>query len=352
MNRKRRVKILTAMLFLMAVCMVCSVDAQAAKKKSKSKVTWKIKKGTLTVSGKGAMPSSLKSYKLTEKQRNKVKKVVIKKGVTAISNYAFKDMKKLKKVTIPSTVKKIGWEGFWGTSIKTLKVPASVRTIGQCAFCVGPKLKKLTLPGDFKIKLQKGDEEARLLTGRSSRDLNTITFNTKLNLSNVEFFYTKNFVLSPKDSKYRSIDGSIYTKDGKSLVRVPFMKSKLKIADTCTEFCLQSVKYYGIDWESDPSAHCTVSEIDIPPSVKIIESKKYRMRDLDVFPVAKINKITIRTKQLDGNSLAALVYDLIIDAEKIMEQLPEQVFYRDGKYMTRDGVWLKPNPRRKELLPS
>ncbi len=339
MYRKLREKLVVVMFLLFAVCMVCSVDSQAAKKKSK--VTWKIKKGTLTVYGKGKMPLIL----IKKKEMRKVKKVVIKKGITTISRSAFEDMKNLKTAKIPSTVKSIGDKSFAGTAIKKLKVPSSVKKIGGHAF-TSSRLRKLILPGDFKYKTEYPDW-GRVVVGEILGNNNPpiVQFSTKLNLENASLFVAKGYVVSKKDSKYCSVDGCIYTKDRKSLIRVPLRKKKLVIAEGCTEFCLQSV-FHGLADGSDLAESCNVSEIEIPASVKTIESKKYRQKYRNSGPAPDIKKITIRTKQLDGRSLAVLAYDLEVDAKKLMEQLPEQIYYRDGKYYSKDGVWIKPYPNK------
>ena len=46
--------------------------------------------------------------KMTFKNNKKIKKVVIRKGVTSVSDKAFYKCKNLKKVTISGTVTKIG----------------------------------------------------------------------------------------------------------------------------------------------------------------------------------------------------------------------------------------------------
>lgn len=74
------------------------------------KVTYKVKGTTLTISGKGEMPKSMVFGKKS-KTKN-IKKVVIKKGVTTISKNAFKNCKKLKRVQLPSTLKKISGYAF------------------------------------------------------------------------------------------------------------------------------------------------------------------------------------------------------------------------------------------------
>ena len=55
-------------------------------------VYFTLKNGVLTIKGKGKMPKSMKFNGNT-----KIKKVIIKKGVTSISDKAFKSCKKLKK---------------------------------------------------------------------------------------------------------------------------------------------------------------------------------------------------------------------------------------------------------------
>lgn len=54
------------------------------KVEAKTKVTYTLKKGTLTIKGKGAMPTKMKF-----RRNKKIKKVIIKKGVTSVSYEAF-----------------------------------------------------------------------------------------------------------------------------------------------------------------------------------------------------------------------------------------------------------------------
>ena len=67
----------------------------AAKKKTKQTqeyVSMSYKKGVLTIKGKGEMGDPIKT---TVYENKNIKKVVIKKGVTAIADFAFKGCKKL-----------------------------------------------------------------------------------------------------------------------------------------------------------------------------------------------------------------------------------------------------------------
>lgn len=346
MGKKRSTKLIMVMLFLLAGCMVFSINAQAARKKSSNKIKWKLSKGTLTIYGKGKMPrKSFNWGTLKKKQKKKVKKVIIKKGITSISDTAFRDMKNLKSVKIPSTVKKIGYGSFVGTAIKELKIPSSVKKIGNQAFMI-KKLRKLTLPGNFTFDPEDADVR-KLVGGHILGDHKlTVTFTTKLNLENASLFTADKYVLSKKDPAYCSVDGCIYTKDRKSLVRVPMRKKKLKIIEGCTELCTHSL-LHGIEFDGDFDVNCNVTEIELPASLTSVNSGKYPAFSYER-AILNIKKVTIHTSQLDGKSLAALVFDLNIDPKLLMEQLPEQISYKDGKYISKDGVWLKKDPYKQQ----
>ena len=54
--------------------------SRSAESGSETKVTYTLKKGTLTIKGKGAMPTKMKI-----RRNKKIKKVIIKKCVTSVS---------------------------------------------------------------------------------------------------------------------------------------------------------------------------------------------------------------------------------------------------------------------------
>lgn len=53
------------------------------------------------------------------------------------------ELQKLKKVTIPNGVERIGNYWFWNCDIESVEIPISVREIGIEAFCYCSNLKKL-----------------------------------------------------------------------------------------------------------------------------------------------------------------------------------------------------------------
>lgn len=308
------------------------------KVEAKTKVTYTLKKGTLTIKGKGAMPAKMKF-----RRNKKIKKVIIKKGVTSISYEAFALCKNLNSVTIPSTVKTIGIRSFYGTKISKITVPSKTKTIGQGAFGSCKSLKTIVMPGDFKLKLEEDTDDKLWYVTSDQSAVDTITFNTKLKLANVSYLSANNLVVAKNDPSYQSIEGVIYTKDGKGIVRVPQKRTELKIKEGCTEFNMQSVLYNSTDSEGDEFNNCSkLKKIVIPSSVKSINKIKYKTDQADACDM-HVDTIEIAPKDFDANSLYALGSSLgkNITIESLMKLLPDQITYKDHMYITKDHGLLK-----------
>lgn len=308
------------------------------KVEAKTKVTYTLKKGTLTIKGKGAMPTKMKF-----RRNKKIKKVIIKKGVTSVSYEAFALCKNLNSVTIPSTVKTIGIRSFYGTKISKITVPSKTKTIGQGAFGSCKSLKTIVMPGDFKLKLEEDTDDKLWYVTSDQSAVDTITFNTKLKLANVSYLSANNLVVAKNDPSYQSIEGVIYTKDGKEIVRVPQKRTELKIKEGCTEFNMQSVLYNSTDSEGDEFNNCSkLKKIVIPSSVKSINKVKYKTDRADACDM-HVDTIEIAPKDFDANSLYALGSSLgkNITIESLMKLLPDQITYKDHMYITKDHGLLK-----------
>ena len=308
------------------------------KVEAKTKVTYTLKKGTLTIKGKGAMPTKMKF-----RRNKKIKKVIIKKGVTSVSYEAFALCKNLNSVTIPSTVKTIGIRSFYGTKISKITVPSKTKTIGQGAFGSCKSLKTIVMPGDFKLKLEEDTDDKLWYVASDQSAVDTITFNTKLKLANVSYLSANNLVVAKNDPSYQSIEGVIYTKDGKGIVRVPQKRTELKIKEGCTEFNMQSVLYNSTDSEGDEFNNCSkLKKIVIPSSVKSINKIKYKTDRADACDM-HVDTIEIAPKDFDANSLYALGSSLgkNITIESLMKLFPDQITYKDHMYITKDHGLLK-----------
>ena len=108
--------------------------------------------GTLTISGTGNMPDfSINVNNRTtapwDSQRDKIKTVVIKDGVTSIGKYAFFWCSGLTSITIPNSVTSIGEHAFANCSgLTSITIPNSVTSIGDGAFSSCSGLTSIAIP--------------------------------------------------------------------------------------------------------------------------------------------------------------------------------------------------------------
>ena len=115
-------------------------DAYLAKGKCGKKLKWTLdKKGTLKITGKGAMYD----YKLKNgfipnspwaKYMSKIKKVVISKGVTTVGTGSFTSCESLTSISLSKTVKSIRDLAFARTGLRKVVLPKRLKTIGKGAF--------------------------------------------------------------------------------------------------------------------------------------------------------------------------------------------------------------------------
>ena len=263
----------------------------AAKKKTKQTqeyVSMSYKKGVLTIKGKGEMGDPIKT---TVYENKNIKKVVIKKGVTAIADFAFKGCKKLKEIILPSTLKKIGAYAFEdcpiknitipksvksiepgafaGSSIKSITIPKTVKKLGEGVFGDCKKLESITMPGNIgviKYEIPDYEYQPKSFVGDSCKSLKKIKFTTALDINILKRVgKSGGFEVLANDPKYKSVDGLIYSKDGKTLLRIPHGRKKVIISDKCTTVTAGS---YGYEMYLADSA---MKEIVFPKTVtKII----------------------------------------------------------------------------------
>ncbi|MBR3462079.1 MAG: leucine-rich repeat domain-containing protein [Clostridiales bacterium] len=138
-----------------------ALDAVLAKGKCGKKVKWTLdKKGTLKITGKGAMKNYTTekvgedSYVSTApwiKYASKIKKVVVSKKVTTIGAYAFCNCTNITSVSLPKKLKAINDEAFYNCAgLKSVSVPKKVKTIGISAFACCTSLAKINIPNGVK----------------------------------------------------------------------------------------------------------------------------------------------------------------------------------------------------------
>ena len=306
-------------------------------------VYFTLKNGVLTIKGKGKMPKSMKFNGNT-----KIKKVIIKKGVTSISDKAFKSCKKLKNVSISNTVKNIGKYSFYGTSIEKIRIPRSVETIGAGSLCNCESLTTVTMPGEFKVSPSNTGKNQGIMS--QYNNIENIKLNTALDISNMKYFSTVNVYTWNKDSKYKSYDGVVYSKDGKTVLGMPLKRSELIIREGCTTFDVQAVAYDSVFDDSDMFACDSLRKVIIPESVeKVVDSRNLLAKTKRAG--FKVEDVIVKSKNMDGNSIGLLATCFNqIETEKLMKQFPNQIKKKGGMYISNDNVLVKYEGEAKNVI--
>lgn len=333
MKTKRTFLWIAVLAVLLSLCgwMWTADSAEAA---SKRKISCTIENGTLTIQGKGALKRG--DVKVTDKKIvNQVQKIVVKEGITSIPENAFRKFKKAKEVEFAGTVK----------------------SIGEWALPDTEHLDKVTLPGTFELASDEWNEWKEQTKFQEKYEdwgewwknkqllneditIDTICFNTKLSLKTLSWVQSRDLIVSDSDPNYKSINGVIYSKDGKSLVRVPADRKSLTVEEGCEEFCLSSILYAKQDGADDyfdkTQANCgKLTLLILPASIKKVNENKYAaFKNGRV----KLSGLVIRTEQLDSESVFALTEGFPnLKEEYIYDQL-DSISVQDGMYINANDA--------------
>ena len=225
-------------------------------------------------------------------------------SVTSIGSYAFCDCSSLTSVTIGNGVTSIGSYAFAGCSgLTSVTIGDSVTTIGEWAFCYCPSLTSVTI-GDSvttigRYAFLKCSSLTSVTIGDSVTTIENNAFSACTSLTSVTIpdsvttigdsafsacYSLTEIVVDEENEAYCSIDGNLYTKDGKTLVQYAIGKpqTSFTIPDSVTgigdyAFCdcssltsvtipdsVTSIGYYAF-------SDCTrLTSVTIPDSVTTI----------------------------------------------------------------------------------
>ena len=97
------------------------------------------------------LPDGIKAIGAKAFELSDVTSVVIPEGCEEIEEFAFNECSKLKRVTLPGTIRKIGRSAFYHAyNIYSIVIPEGVEEIGNTAFSDCTKLRKISLPGTIR----------------------------------------------------------------------------------------------------------------------------------------------------------------------------------------------------------
>ena len=135
--------------FVESTSITASAESTATSGKCGDNVSWTLKDGVLTISGKGKMNDYSGDSPFA--YRTDIKSVVIKSGVTSIGENVFEYCESITSITIPNSIKSIGLQAFLRcTSLKSITLPSSVTNIGNSVFWGCSSLTSVTIPSSVK----------------------------------------------------------------------------------------------------------------------------------------------------------------------------------------------------------
>ena len=160
---KRLLSFFMSLVLMLTVIFSVGVSPVSAATSGKwGDATWKYNAATstLTLSGTGASKDcgALINRAPWTSYKDKITTLVVEEGITSLGYYSFYNMTKLTKVSLPSTLTKIGGlgtvvsdEGSYGcfqncTALEEITLPKNLTTINGCAFRGCTALKSITIP--------------------------------------------------------------------------------------------------------------------------------------------------------------------------------------------------------------
>jgi len=177
--------------------------------------------------------------------------IVVEEGITGIGNNIFAGCQNLKNVILPNSLTSVGITAFWGSGVETLSIPKNVESMDE-SFKWSPYLANVTVDAanqyyssdegvvystlDKKLIYFPKNKEGRyeILSGTVSTSDRVFQGASKLTelvipaslVSMPDLHYDSlaslsAFTVAEDNTAYKSVDGVLYTKDGRTMIYYP-----------------------------------------------------------------------------------------------------------------------------------
>ena len=275
-----------------------------------AEITWTLSDdGTLTISG-ADMPKYSSGQVPWYSQKDKIKKIIIKNGVTNIGGYAFEYCSGLTSITIPNSVMSIGEYAFDNCSgLTSVNIPNSVMSIGKGAFCSCYGLISVIIPNSVTSIGEGVFHSCKNLTSVTiPNSVTSIKEETFEGCSGLKSVIIPNSVTSIEDEVFKGCSS---------------LKSITCEANTPPSFLLEyeSQVFYNVDRS-------------IPVYVPANSVDQYKAADewkefTNIQAIPDVNTL-IDEKSFNANPSSGLVYDL--NGKVINDNTPKfGIYIRNGK---------------------
>ena len=384
------------------------VSADIVTGKLGTNITWKLEDGVLTISGKGDM-LDCKHKKIstwegdiscgydyyeqlwgrTMEEQEAIKKVVIENGITSIAANAFSYCCNLETIVIPDSVTRIEHAAFHccyslrqiripdkvtaiedytfdGCSLEKVKLPKNLKKIGYQAFDGCRDLKEISIPQNVEIIEEKAFEYCEKLKkvtweGKSRlREIKRLAFQdcdikklvipasvTKIeNGSAIGGAYE--IKAEKGNKKYKSKNGVLFSKDGKTLVRYPKKKKSSTYRIPKGVRTIGESAFYDA---TQPANYQKLKKIIMPDSVTVIKS--FALEGLSELESIRFSK---NLKRIEERSLGGYPISSLKLPDSLVYIGEKSIYFRDlkgtliipknVKEIAGNGIDLPPNVKK------
>lgn len=320
--------------------------------------TFYSKTGQLEIDGSGYMENNPSFVKYNEQ----IKSVTIGDGIKSIGDWAFHETG-ITEIKLPKELEKIGDWAFWGCeSIREISLPVTLSSIGEVAFEKCSSLEQVSVAEESQhfssmdgVLYSKDMKELILYPASKMGDSFTIP-GSVVSTSLYAFDYNKNLkelnipsgvetlggekpftgafsltdiCVDGANPKYVSIDGNLYSKDGKKLIKYAIGKaeSDFVIPDGVTEIEARAFQNSS-----------NLKNITIPDSVISIGADAFEKSvEISAYEGSAAYEYAMK----NGNSMKVLVSKKIASIE--IEQKPKKLKFAVGENYNSVGMIVKIN---------